>query len=114
MKGRQTMKKTVLAAICAVLVAGCAIAEGRRGPLAMQDFAWITLGKTTMKEVRERLGAPSHTASMAFKQQVYWEYLITDTMQVDHFYSVHFAPDGVVRETGMIRHPKYDHPGGYN
>jgi hypothetical protein len=53
-------------------------------------------------------------ASTVFKHQVYWEYLLTDAMQVDHFYSVHFAPDGVVRETGMIRHPKYDFPSGYN
>jgi len=108
------MKKTSLIALIAALVSGCATFEGHRGPLAMQDFAWIAPGKTTMKEVRERLGAPAHIASMTFKQQVYWEYLLTDAMQVDHFYSVHFAPDGVVRETGMIRHPKYDFPGGYN
>ena len=106
--------KTVLAAICAMLVTGCATTAGYRGPLAMQDFAWIAPGKTTMTEVRERMGAPAHTASMAFKQQTYWEYLITDAAQIDHFYSVHVAPDGVVRETGMVRHPKYDHPGGYN
>ena len=108
------MTKTGLVTFCMVLVAGCATPEGHRGRLAMQDIAWIAPGKTTMREVRERLGAPAHMASMTFKQQVYWEYLLTDAMQVDHFYSVHFAPDGVVRETGMIRHPKYDHPGGYN
>ena len=98
----------------AVLAAGCATPEGHRAALAMQDFAWIAPGKSTMKEVRERLGAPAHVASVTFKKQVYWEYLLTDAMQVDHFYSVHFAPDGVVRESGMIRHPKYDNPGGYN
>lgn len=107
------MKRPLLA-LAAALVAGCASPEVQRGALATQDFAWIAPGKTTMKEVRERLGAPAHVASMRFKQQVYWEYLLTDAMQVDHFYSVHFAPDGVVRETGMIRHPKYDHPGGFN
>jgi hypothetical protein len=106
--------KNALLALAAVLVAGCATPEGHRGPLAIQDITWIAPGKTTMKEVRERLGAPAHLASMAFKQQAYWEYLLTDAMQVDHFFSVHFAPDGVVRETGMIRHPKYDFPGGYN
>ena len=108
------MKKALLVAFCAALAAGCATPGGHRGALAMQDIAWIAPGKTTMKEVRERLGTPAHAARMTFKQQVYWEYLLTDAMQVDHFYSVHFAPDGVVRETGMIRHPKYDHPGGYN
>ena len=106
--------KTVLAAIGAVLAMGCALPEGHRGSLSMQDFAWISPGSTTMKEVRDRMGAPAHIARMTFRQQTYWEYLITDTMQIDHFYSVHFAPDGVVRETGMVRHPKYDHPGGYN
>jgi hypothetical protein len=106
--------KNALLAIAAALVAGCATTEGHRAALALQDITWIAPGKTTMKEVRERLGAPAHTASMAFKQQTYWEYLLTDAMQVDHFFSVHFAPDGVVRETGMIRHPKYDFPGGYN
>lgn len=108
------MRKTLLVAFCAALAAGCATPEGHRGALAMQDIGWIAPGKTTMKEVRERLGAPAHVASTTFKKLVYWEYLLTDAMQVDHFYSVHFAPDGVVRETGMIRHPKYDHPGGYN
>jgi hypothetical protein len=103
-----------LIVLAAALVAGCATPEGHRGTLGMQDFAWIAPGKTTMKEVRDRLGAPAHVASTTFKKQVYWEYLLTDAMQVDHFYSVHFAPDGVVRETGMIRHPKYDHPGGFN
>ena len=107
------MKNTLLA-LAAVLVAGCATPEGHSHALAMQDITWIAPGKTTMKEVRERLGAPAHVATTVFKHQVYWEYLLTDAMQVDHFYSVHFAPDGVVRETGMIRHPKYDHPGGYN
>ena len=106
--------KYPLLALAVTLAAGCATPEGHRGPLAMQDITWIAPGKTTMSEVRERLGAPAHVASVTFKQQVYWEYLLTDAMQVDHFYSVHFAPDGVVRETGMIRHPKYDFPGGYN
>ena len=106
--------KITLLALAAVLVAGCATPERHRGPLAMQDITWIVPGKTTMTEVRERFGAPAHMASTVFKQQPYWEYLLTDAMQVDHFFSVHFAPDGVVRETGMIRHPKYDFPGGYN
>jgi hypothetical protein len=108
------MKRTRVVALCAILAAGCATPEGYRAPLAMQDITWIAPGTTTMKEVRERLGAPAHVSGMPFKQLAYWEYLLTDAMQVDHFYSVHFAPDGVVRETGMIRHPKYDFPGGYN
>jgi len=108
------MKNTLLA-LAAMLVAGCATTTGGyRAPLTMQDITWIAPGTTTMKEVRDRLGAPAHVASTVFKRQPYWEYLLTDAMQVDHFFSVHFAPDGVVRETGMIRHPKYDFPGGYN
>ena len=107
------MKKALPILFCAVLASGCATPERHRGALAMQDITWIAPGKTTMKEVRERLGAPAHIARMPFKQQTYWEYLLTDAMQVDHFYSVHFAADGVVRETGMIRHPKYDTPGSY-
>ena len=106
-------KISVCSLLLAALLGGCASAGGPEAPRSLQSLPSIEIGKTTMNDLRARLGPPASTGRMPFKELTWWEYPVTDAMQVDHLYSVYFSPDGIARQTGMVRHPKYDTPGGY-
>ena len=105
------MKSLFAMGLAAVLVAGCATYG--TVPRTVESLPKLQLGVSTIKEVRDALGTPISTGRMPFKEWSWLEYLVTDPMQVDHLFSVYFTSDGVVRETGMVRHPKYDIPGSY-
>ena len=111
------MKRKWLPLLAWLLVSGCAASGGPYGQYKlrpMESLPPVELGKTTQQEVRAQLGAPDNISRMAFKDLTWWEYQVVDRVQVDHIYSIYFSPDGIARETGMIRHLKYDNPGGYN
>ena len=108
------MKRKLLPILASLLVAGCAASGGPYTVRPMESLPPVELGKTTQQDVLAQLGAPFNISKMPFKNLTWWEYLVVDRVQVDHIYSIYFSPDGIARETGMIRHPKYDTPGGYN
>ncbi len=70
----------------------------------------IVADKTTMKEVRELMGPPSHVAFFPLKQHTSWEYpMIPGNPSYWMILWVNFSEDGIVREVLYMRDPEKDY-----
>lgn len=97
------MEGIALRAVAAVLLAGsvaCATAPKESAGLPTpENFAKITVNKTTANQVRELLGPPSRILTSRSHQGEAWGYRYRGNIGPRMFW-VEYSPDGVVRETG--------------
>ena len=89
----------------ALVLAGCAAADGRTGGQGpdTQALSRITPGTTTSAQVRELLGPPLRVARFDRMQREVWEYRRYENPTDDRQIAVQFSTDGVVREVLALK-----------
>jgi len=94
------------ALVLALLVlSGCASIDtkaGGQGP-SMQDLARIQAGVTTTGDVKALLGPPLSVTRFDRMDRDAWEYRRYNDPMDEHYVTVQFSPDGIVREVVVVK-----------
>ena len=71
--------------------------------LTVDNLKKITVGATSARQLRELLGPPWRVSRLDRVQREVWEYTMLNSAGAEYFLYVQLSPDGIVRETILMK-----------